>query len=210
MDAKNEHLDSLHDIRRMMEKSSRFISLSGLSGIGAGTCALGGAFFGFRLMASERARGVNYRQLAFETGSEVQHNLLWIGGITFLAALTAAFLFTYLRSIKTGTAIWSITAQKLLGNTLIPLVTGGIVVIRFIQWGYGGLVAPTCLLFYGLALINGSKYTLSEIRWLGFCELALGIINLWLIGYGLMFWTFGFGVLHIIYGAAMWWKYEKQ
>lgn len=206
----NEHLDSLHDIRKMMERSSRFISLSGLSGIGAGVCALGGSFFAYRLMFAERARGADYHQLAFDTSTGAREQLLLIGGITFLAALVVAFLFTYLRSIKTGTAIWGITAQKLLWNTMIPLVVGGMVAIRFIQWGYGGLVAPACLLFYGLALINGSKYTFGEIRWLGFSELILGIINLWLIGYGLMFWTFGFGVLHIIYGAVMWWKYEKS
>ena len=161
-------------------------------------------------MFEERAKGVDYRQLTFETGSGVQNRLLLIGGCTFLAALIVAFLFTYLRSRKTGTAIWGITAQKLLWNTMIPLIVGGIVAIRLIQAGYGGLVAPACLLFYGLALINGSKYTVSEVRWLGFSQLVLGIANLWLIGYGLMFWTFGFGVLHIIYGAVMWWKYEKR
>lgn len=210
MTEKNEHLETLQDIRQMMERSSRFISLSGLSGIGAGVCALAGAFFTFRIMASEKALGTDYRQMAFETGSDVQQQLLWIGGLTFLAALIVAFAFTYLRSAKTGIAIWGTTAKRLLWNTLIPLVAGGIVAIRFIHWGYGGLVAPTCLIFYGLALINGSKYTLSEIRWLGFSELALGIINLWLIGYGLLFWAFGFGVLHIFYGVAMWWKYERS
>ncbi|MES2006041.1 MAG: hypothetical protein V4450_16095 [Bacteroidota bacterium] len=210
MNEKNVHLDTLHDIKQMMERSSRFISLSGLSGIGAGICALGGAFATFGMITSEKAQGINYRQMAFETGSEVQQNLLLIGAVTFAAALLVAFTFTYMRSVKTGMAIWSVSARRLLWNTMIPLLVGGIVTIRFIQWGYGGLVAPTCLLFYGLALINGSKYTVSEIRWLGFSELVLGIVNLWLIGYGLMFWAFGFGVLHIVYGAMMWWKYEKQ
>jgi hypothetical protein len=210
MEDKNVHLDTLQDIKQMMERSSRFISLSGLSGIGAGICALGGAFFTMRMMTAEKAAGADYRQLAFETGSDLQHNLLLIGAATFAAALAVSFAFTYMRSVKTGTAIWGTTARRLLWNTMIPLVVGGIVTIRFIQWGYAGLVAPTCLIFYGLALINGSKYTLTEIRWLGFSELILGIISLWCIGYGLMFWAFGFGVLHIVYGAMMWWKYEKK
>lgn len=210
MEDKNIHLTTLQDIKQMMERSSRFISLSGLSGIGAGICALGGAFFTFRMMASEKAKGVDYRQLAFETGSDVQQSLLQIGAITFFTALMVAFAFTYMRSVKTGTSIWGTTSRRLLWNTLIPMIIGGIVTIRLVQWGLGGLVAPTCLLFYGLALINGSKYTLSEIRWLGFSELILGIINLWMLGYGLIFWAVGFGVLHIIYGAVMWWKYEKK
>ena len=42
----SEKLSSeLHDIKQMMERSSRFISLSGLSGIAAGVCALVGAWF---------------------------------------------------------------------------------------------------------------------------------------------------------------------
>jgi hypothetical protein len=210
MQEKNVHLDTLQDIKHMMERSSRFISLSGLSGIGAGICALGGASFTLRMISSEKDRGMDYRHLAFETGSDIQRGLLLIGAFTFAAALLVAFTFTYMRSVKTGNSIWSTTSRRLLWNTLIPLAVGGIVTIRFIQWGYGGLVAPTCLLFYGLALINGSKYTVSEIRWLGFSQLILGIINLWMIGYGLLLWAFGFGVLHIIYGAMMWWKYEKK
>ena len=205
----NEHLDSLHDIRQMMERSSRFISLSGLSGIAAGTCALAASIYTWRLLASLKTHGYDYRQLAFETGSELQWQLLVIGGVTFVAALTGVFIFTYLRSEKKGIPIWGTTAKRLLWNTAIPLLAGGFVVIRLLQEGLAGLIAPACLLFYGLALINGSKYTLTEIRWLGYCQLILGIVNLWMIGYGLMLWGFGFGVLHIVYGALMWWKYER-
>lgn len=206
---KNEHLDSLRDIKQMMERSSRFISLSGLSGIAAGACALAASAYTWRLMAPQRALGEDYVQVAFNTGSELKQELLLIGAITFLAALIVAFVFTYLRSQKTGVPVWGTTAKRLLWNTAIPLLVGGIVVIRLVQEGMAGLIAPACLLFYGLALINGSKYTLHEVRWLGYCQLVLGIINLWMIGYGLVLWTLGFGVLHIIYGAVMWWKYEK-
>jgi hypothetical protein len=210
MNERNVHLDTLQDIKQMMERSSRFISLSGLSGIGAGICALGGAYFAQQLIAGENMSGLDYRLVIFDMGSGIRQGLITIGAVTFLAALLVAFVFTYLRSRKTSTPIWGTTSRRLLWNTIIPLAVGGIVTLRFIQWGYGGLVAPSCLLFYGLALINGSKYTLTEIRWLGFSELALGLINLWFIGYGLLFWAIGFGLLHILYGAIMWWKYEKK
>jgi len=210
MTEKNEHLNTLHDIKQMMERSSRFISLSGLSGIAAGACALAASVYTWRLLASLKDSGNDYRQLAFETGSELRGQLFIVGGVTFIAALTGAFIFTYLRSEKTGVPVWGTVAKRLLWNTAIPLLVGGFVVIRLLQEGLAGLIAPTCLLFYGLALINGSKYTLTEVRWLGYCELVLGIVNLWMIGYGLILWALGFGVLHIIYGAIMWWKYEKQ
>jgi hypothetical protein len=210
MDDTKAHIDAIHDIKQMMERSSRFISLSGLSGIAAGTCALVASVYTWRLVDSHKALGEDYRQLALETGSDLQVQLLAIGIVTFLLALLLAFFFTYTRSRKTGIPIWGTTARRLLWNTAIPLLTGGFVVIRLLQTGMVGLIAPSCLLFYGLALINGSKYTLREVRWLGYGQLLLGIINLWMIGCGLLLWALGFGVLHIIYGAVMWWKYEKK
>ncbi len=209
MNANKEHLSALQDIREMMEKSSRFISLSGLSGMAAGCCALAASAYTWQWMVALKRDGYNYRQMAYQTGSEMQKELLLVGAITFLAALTTAFLFTYFRSQKTGVPIWGTSAKRLLWNTAIPLLVGGFVVLRLLQEGLAGLIAPTCLLFYGLALINGSKYTVTEIRWLGYSEIILGLLNLWLIGYGLLLWTVGFGALHILYGAMMWWKYER-
>jgi hypothetical protein len=63
--------------------------------------------------------------------------------------------------------------------------------------------------FYGLALVNASKYTLTDIRYLGITEIILGILNIFFLRRGLYFWALGFGVLHIIYGLVMWWKYER-
>ena len=93
---------------------------------------------------------------------------------------------------------------------LIPLMVGGIFIIKLMQAEAFDFVAPGCLIFYGLALVNASKYTLGEIRYLGYGQIALGIMNLWYVGYGLQFWAMGFGVMHIIYGVAMWWKYERK
>lgn len=205
MQQNNEHLDALHDIRNMMERSSRFISLSGLSGIAAGCCALAASLY---------IRGEINHYFSESNGDQsamsLRTTLLATALVTFSVALLLAFLFTYLRSRSTGIPIWGITAQRLLVNTAIPLAVGGVVVLKLLEAGLIGLVAPMCLLFYGLALINGSKYTLREVRWLGFSQLLLGLINLWMIGYGLLFWAIGFGLLHIIYGAMMWWKYEKH
>ncbi|MEI2748492.1 MAG: hypothetical protein V9E88_07025 [Ferruginibacter sp.] len=106
--------------------------------------------------------------------------------------------------------MWGNTAKRLLINVSIPLIAGGIFLFKLIHFGTFGLVAPGCLIFYGLALINASKYTLGEIRYLGYCQLLLGIINLWYEGLGLYFWAAGFGVLHILYGIYMWWKYERN
>ena len=105
--------------------------------------------------------------------------------------------------------MWGSATFRLFWNTVIPIAVGGIFIIRMMQMGAFELVAPACLIFYGLALVNASKYTLSEIRYLGIGQLTLGIMNCWFTGYGLYFWAMGFGVLHIVYGLVMWYKYER-
>lgn len=214
MDNKKEHLNDLHDIKLMMERSSRFISLSGYSGIAAGICALVGAFFAHNALKN------NYYSISTSNQDDnyfpfllrqLWHDPLFhIALLTFIAAFISAFVFTYLRSRKNNTPVWSATSRRLMLNVCIPLATGGIYLLKLVEHGTYGLVAPGCLIFYGLALINGSKYTLGEIKYLGYTEIVLGIISCWFVGWGLYFWALGFGVMHIVYGAVMWNKYEKN
>lgn len=191
----------------MMERSSRFISLSGLSGIAAGLCALGGAWLA-RVKIKNWLAGHSAYMDRGEMG--LIYDLLLIACCTFLAAFVSAFIFTYIRSRKNNTPIWGATTWRLMWNTMIPLAVGGLFMLRLLQLGQYEMIAPGCLLFYGLALVNASKYTLGEIRYLGYGQLILGLINLWYIGWGLEMWAIGFGVLHIVYGVAMWMKYERN
>jgi hypothetical protein len=216
MNEQQQGLDTLQDIKRMMEKSSRFISLSGLSGIAAGICALVGAWFAHDVIGDgsgheQRLLDSNLQRTEEITlSSFMGHRLFMIASLTFVSALVLAFLFTWLRSRKDGIPIWGSSSRRLLVNVAIPMVTGGIFLFRLIEAGAVGFIAPGCLIFYGLALVNGSKYTLGEVKWLGYGQILLGIINLWWVGNGLYFWALGFGLLHIIYGALMWWKYERN
>jgi hypothetical protein len=196
-------LQTLQDIRRMMERSSRFISLSGWSGICAGVCALAGASAAYLRLKKHTVQGDGI------DSTNLINDLLWIAGIVFIAAFLSAFFFTYQRSKKNNTPIWDPISRRLIWNTVIPMMVGGACILRLLQVGMFDMVAPVSLIFYGLALLNASKYTLGEIRYLAFGQLVLGIINLWLTQYSLLFWALGFGVLHIIYGGLMWWKYER-
>ncbi|HEV3224751.1 MAG TPA: hypothetical protein VGZ90_17850 [Puia sp.] len=201
-----QSLETLHDIKRIMERSSRFISLSGWSGIAAGICALAGAGFA-------RQRIIHYYQSEYlqipGAITKLKYDLILIATLTFIAAFTLASFFTFLKSRKEGVAIWGATARRLMWNTFLPLACGGFLIWHLIENDGFGMVAPTSLIFYGLALVNGSKYTMGEVRWLGYGEIILGIVNLWLPGRGIIFWSLGFGVLHIVYGFSMWWKYER-
>lgn len=216
MTDQDHHLDTLKDIKQMMERSSRFISLSGLSGIAAGVCALVGGWFAHNeISAYILENNVSYSsdrgKYIFSDGYlSLRNGLIEIAVITFIAAFVLAFIFTYIRSKKTNIPIWGATARRVLINVAIPMIAGGIYLLKLIDAEAYGYIAPGCLIFYGLAVLNASKYTLKEVRYLAYGLLLLGIISLWFIGYGLYFWALGFGVLHIVYGALMWWKYERS
>ena len=207
MENSKEHLQTITDIRSMMERSSRFISLSGLSGIFAGIFALLGAYAAYIKLNS--VNGI-YRLLDKEALFDVIIFLLTDALLVLIASLTVGILLTIRNSKKKGIKIWDTTSKRLLLNLLIPLITGGLFCLVLLYHGLVGLVAPATLLFYGLALINASKYTLNDIRYLGICEIVLGLTASLFIGYGLFFWAAGFGVLHIIYGAMMYFKYERN
>lgn len=209
-------IDSIKDIKQMMERSSRFLSLSGWSGIAAGICALAGAWFAKDELTNADGNGIkeygyeHNRYNFFDIDGMLRSRLFVIAAITFIAAFCFSFVFTYLRSKKKGVPVWGTTSRRVMINVLIPLTAGAIFLLRMIQLGIYGLIAPGCLIFYGLALVNASKYTLGEVRYLGYANILLGLINCWYIGYGLYFWAIGFGVLHIIYGIVMWYKYERE
>lgn len=208
----NEQL--LH-IKQMMEQSSRFISLSGLSGIAAGLCALIGAHFANNILHASNGNTLKELDTHLYNGNlhikdYMGNQLFQIALYTFIAAIVLATIFTVLRSHKTNTPIWGNASKRLLFNMAIPMAAGGIYLLKLIEHGSFGLIAPGCLIFYGLALVNASKYTLGEVKFLGYGQIILGIINLFYLGFGIYFWAIGFGVLHIVYGAIMWVKYERQ
>ena len=207
-----QSLETLDDIKRMMERSSRFISLSGLSGISAGICALVGAWLAHKYIFTFQ-ESIQNEVLPGEMRAGdswiLFNNLFLIAVGTLVVAILSAFIFTWMKSKQQGIPIWGKSARRLLFNLSLPLAVGSIFLLRLIHFGNFAFIAPGCLIFYGLALINASKYTLNDIRYLGYLQIVLGIINLWFVGYGLYFWAIGFGILHIVYGAFMWWKYER-
>lgn len=201
---KQKYLEDLQDIKSIMDRSSRFISLSGMSGIIAGVLALMGVYLAY-LKVYRDQNYLSYHK-AILTSDHI-FTLLGIATALLLLAFGAGFFFTYRKAKKNNQKLWDSQARRLLINLMIPLIAGGLLCLILLLKGFIGLIAPLTLLFYGLALINASKYTLSEIRGLGILEIILGLIGCQFIGFGLVLWAFGFGVLHIIYGLLMHVKY---
>ncbi|GAA4322179.1 hypothetical protein [Flaviaesturariibacter amylovorans] len=217
MNEQTQSLEALRDIRRMMQRSSRFLSLSGLSGMAAGAWALVGAWIARGWIGADRFDVRDVELLKNRYGYEIalrvediEFKLVMLAGAVLFMACLSAFYFTWRRARRQGLPMWDHSSRQMAIHMLIPLITGGLLILAMLNYGEWQFVAPLCLVFYGLALVNGSKYTVSDIRYLGLMEIALGLANMLLLGYGLFFWAFGFGVLHIIYGFSMWWRYERK
>lgn len=200
-----DHLQDLSNIREMMEKSTTFISLSGLSGIVAGICAIVGALIAYNRLYIIGPNGI---QPDVSSASVLEFTIIALA--VLFAALFFGFILTAKKAKRKGQSMWGSTSKRLLFNLAIPLITGGLFAIILTRHQQFIWVAPTLLIFYGLALLNASKYTLSDIRALGLFEIGLGLLSAWFIGNGLLFWTLGFGIMHIVYGTIMHFKYDRH
>lgn len=214
-----QHLEDLNQIRNLMEKSSRFISLSGLSGVFAGVFALFGAFAALKAMTGGYHVLDYGHRMPFVVTTDLFFFILLDAIMVLVLSISAAVFFTTRKAKRQGLPLWDGKAFRMLANMAIPLVAGGIFCLILMYHSLSApngsyrlfaLIAPSTLLFYGLALLNASNYTLDEIRWLGISEIILGLFACIFVGYGLVFWMLGFGVLHIVYGFIMWYKYERE
>lgn len=212
MENTREHLEALQDIRQMMKQSNRFLSLSGLSGVFAGVYALLGAYWGHVIISNYTVEYYDRGRYIYQDYRLMLFKCIGVAALVLAASLVTALYFSKRKAQKHGYRLFDHTAIRLMTNMLIPLTAGGMFCIALLFHGHNmiGLVSSVMLIFYGLALVNGSKYTLHDIRYLGFFEILLGIASSFYMGAGLLFWTIGFGVLHIIYGTIMWFKYERK
>ncbi|KIC02020.1 membrane protein [Flavobacterium sp. JRM] len=199
----DKYLQDITEIKNMMNKSSQFISLSGLSGIMAGIYALIGAHIANGLIESHSSYYVTLESKTFKL-------IVLTAFLVLLFSIITAAILTVSKAKKQGEKIWNSTSKRVLINFLIPLVTGGIFGLLLLRNGYYGLIGPVTLLFYGLACVNASKYTLRDVRYLGITIIILGLISTEFSGYALEFWALGFGVCHIIYGSVMYFKYDRK
>ncbi len=202
----NQAKEDIQLIRQMMERSSSFLSLSGLSGVAAGTVALVASGMAWYIMDLHNLDYFDGKRNEFPFEFTRQLMIIALSALVF--AFLFAYYFTYSKSRRLQIPIWNKTTQYFFTQLLIPLITGGLLCLILMYYGLYFLIAPTSLLFYGLSLISASKYTQIDIFWLGVTELVLSFLGYIIPGFGLILWAFGFGVLHIIYGILMHYKYK--
>lgn len=205
MKDKQDYIRDLEEIRSMMERSSRFLTLSGWAGIMAGIYALAGAYLAYTVFDFNPGKIV----YSAENLPGDLSMVLLMAILVLLLALGTAILLSHNKAVKKGENIWNAASRQLLANMAVPLAAGGILILVLISKDLIGLIMPLTLLFYGLALYSAGKFTYTEVKFLGLVQITLGIIAACFINYSLILWAVGFGFVHILYGVYMYFRYER-
>jgi len=211
MENQSEYIEDLRVIKKVMEESSRFLSLSGLAGLFTGLIALSGALIAVFVFFDGK-----FLLLGGYFTEQTAENLLWLkirlsvlALIVLMLALGVSFWFSYRKSVRKGLSMWTPVSKRLLINLMVPLVTGGLLIVIFYFQHNWQLVIPSMLIFYGLALVGAGKFTYNDVFYLGLIEIITGIASVIFPVFGILLWCFGFGLLHIIYGLLLYRKYER-
>jgi uncharacterized membrane protein YidH (DUF202 family) len=208
MKEEQDYIRDIAEIRSMMERSSKFLSLSGWAGIMAGIYALSGAYIAWKIFDFNPGEIVYSTTNSGDLSSGLW-KVIFLAFIILILAIGTAIFLSSKKANRRGEKAWNATSRRLLANMAVPLVVGGILILVLFSKDLIGLIAPFTLLFYGLALYNASKFTYDEVKLLGMIQMGLGLISSYFIGYGLLFWAIGFGAVHIVYGIYIHFRYER-
>lgn len=205
MKKERDYHQDIVEIRSMMERSSKFLSISGWAGILAGIVALAGVYIAYAIFNFDPEEPDFTSAGAWDDLQEVIFLALGV----LVLALGSTVLLSYRKTKKMGEALWTPTSRRLLLNMSVPFVTGAFLILILISKGLIGFIAPFSLLFYGLTLVNASRYTFSEVKVLGLVQIGLGLLGSLIMEWGLLLWAVGFGPVHIVYGIYMNLRYGK-
>jgi hypothetical protein len=207
--------DEISSIKNIMERSTRFISLSGLSGVMAGIYALIGSGLAYQAIYSLRGNStfpypaILSDPLTFER-TELATEIFLLALVVLILSISTGIWLTIRKAHRKGQSVWNQSSRAFLKKGALPLLAGGCFILILLAHQYYSIIAPASLIFYGLALTAASQYTYGDVKWLGLLEMALGLLAMLFPLYGLLFWALGFGVLHILYGTIMYFKYDRE
>lgn len=192
--------ENLRVIRELMERSTRYSTFSGLSGICAGLFSILGClvqrFWVLSLPASERL---------------VAFTINW----TLVIALTigADFFLTKRKAPLVGKTILSRLGRQMVVASAPGLLTGALLTLFLLQQGHMDQVYPVWMLSYGSAVCAVGLFSQKEVGRLGRAFLTAGALTLalglltalqpYIASLGLFITALTFGGFHIAYGLIV-------
>ena len=180
--------ENLRVIRALMERSTKFSTFSGLSGVCAGMASIIGCII-TRLYIPDPG--------AFP----VQFLALW--STVIVIAVGADYLLMKRRAAQVGKRVLSRLGKQMVIASVPGLGTGAIVTFYLLQHHLLGSVYPFWMLAYGLAVSATGLFSQREVSLLGVAFLIAGAACLFATGIGLPMMAVTFGGFHIVYGLAM-------
>ena len=206
MEKHEEQLAAIQEMRSMMDQATRFKSISGLSGIIAGILALLSVYFIYQLTGISPVEAEALERI-WRSSSQAFVLLALLG--LFVICIGIGVYFAMRNARQSGKPAWDHAAKRLLVSLAIPVIAGGIFSGLLIQQGLVAIAAPATLLFYGMGLLNASKYTLDAVRAVGIVFIFLGLLATYFLSFCLLIWALGFGLVHIVYGFIIYVNYER-
>ena len=201
-----EQLAAIQEMRNMMDQATRFKLISGLSGMIAGILSLLSLYVIY-IMSGISPFEVEALERVWRGSNPILISCIFIS--LFVACMGLGLYMSRRNARQAGKNAWDGSAKRLVFSLLIPVLTGGVFSMLLIQLGLVSLFAPVTLLFYGMGLLSASKFTLDAVRTVGLIFIGLGLLATGILSYGLLIWTLGFGLVHIVYGFIIYVKYER-
>ncbi len=182
--------ENLRVIRQLMERSTKYSTFSGFSGILAGAASITGCLVTRSLSQTDPA--------AFRVAFLVTWSLV------ILFAIGADYLLTKRRAARVGKRVLSRLGKQMFLASAPGLGTGALLTLYFLRHNLLGDIYPVWMLCYGIAVCAVGLFSQREVSYLGAAFLLAGAATLLFCPtFGLPMMAVTFGAFHILYGIAV-------
>ncbi len=189
-----------------MQQNSTSFSSSGWSGILLGIYGLLAVYMVYTMTNSY---GDGFEGFAALPIVLLEIGIIVLTVITILISLITLRIRAKRRSKKNNRKLWSPFSKKLRFHTLIPLLFFIIVLVIIANKGYYSSITPLLLFLYGIFLLNLSRFSSGNLKYLSIAEIILAVVAYFIYDKEILFLGLGFGIFHIFYGLFTFGKNKK-
>jgi len=205
-----KHLENLSELKSILSKNTRFLSFSGLSGVIAGITALAGEYLFYNLYLATFSSSSNYADVRNLADMKLFYSALLIA----LSIIGISVIVGVILARKKIRMQGSTVNRDLLKNTLIhilvPILVGGAICFVASFTDHFIYIPAFLLIFYGLGLFNGSRFSFDDLKIVGLVFMGLGLITYAYPNLSMWTWGLGFGVGHILYGLRVYFVHDRK